>query len=490
MLPTGSAAKLLVRGLFEKAVSVFWGLHEAASVDTVQMLGHKFWSAVDATTGGGLIDSALAFVRAALPPVCPGHPSDDTVARACAAAAIVGSVSHMSTPEALAEAHSVIADACQSSVEALAAEATFASTVLEPLPGSATATEGVRDRLLTLARSAPSRGPAAPTVHRAAAELARRFTGDSVVHAALKTDAKPLRGGRLTPFAEACVKGPGTALISSEIACTLFAWLEPADCTHLAIRLWDARENSEEAVAAGFTPLHVAASRARTDFIAVYLSEESVDVAAAVNAESRSGYTPLSVCGTRVSGDLSAVVDCSLALVAAGARWGRPCYRSSNALHAAATIGSDDALRRLLAAPGANPEVFDTTDVVRKVIRDCLSVHFARLYNWCEYQRGREAAGWHSLVRSNSCCLCANRCWVVIGSYSLRTVAWLAELGTTTKGGIFSSVRSDGGMVEVVGGGGKGVGMISLKKHPCETAIRALPPHPQLLLLFLPPLSL
>ena len=366
LLPSGCAAKLIVGGLFNKAVSVFWGLGATASVDTVQMLGHKFWSAVDATTGGALIDRALTTLRSALPPSCPGNPSDDTVACACIAAAIVGSVSHMSTPEALAEVHSVIALAASSSIDSLASEATFASTVLEPLPGSTAAVEGIRDRLLILVRSAPSRGAATPTVHRASAELARRFAGDSVVHAALKADAKPLRGGRMTPFVEACVRGPGTALISSEIACTLFAWLEPADCTRLAIRLWDAREDSEEAVAAGLTPLHIAASRARTDFIAVYLGQESLDVATVVNTMSGGGCTPLDVCGSRAEGDLDAVVECALALVAAGARWSRPREGAANALHVAIKIGSGDALSRLLAVPvGASPEVVDAQDKVR-----------------------------------------------------------------------------------------------------------------------------
>jgi len=159
----------------------------------------------------------------------------------------------------------------------------------------------------------------------------------------------------MSPFVDACVKGPGTALISSEIACTLFEWLEPVDCTRLAMRMWDALGDPEEAVVAGHTPLHIASSRARADFIAVYLSQESVDVAAAVNAESDRGCTLLSVCGSRTSFDYGAVIECALTLVAAGARWGRPSEGSAIALHAAARIGSADALRRLLAAPVSAP---------------------------------------------------------------------------------------------------------------------------------------
>ena len=295
LLPIGCAATLAVRLLFEMALSVFWDLDGVVSVDTVQMLGHKFWSAADATTGGALIDRALTVIRTALPPMCSGRPSDSAIARACTAVAIVGSVSRMSTPEALVDVHSVIALAASSSIDALASEATFASTVLEPLPGSSVAIEGVRERLLALARPPPSRGASTFTVRRAAIELGRRFAGDSVVHAALKADAKPLRGRRMTPFAEACAEGPGIVLISSEIACTLFEWLEPVESTRLAMRMWDARGDSDEAVAAGFAPIHVAASRARTDFITVYLSQESVDVEAAVNVESASGFTPLGV---------------------------------------------------------------------------------------------------------------------------------------------------------------------------------------------------
>ena len=186
----------------------------------------------------------------------------------------------------------------------------------------------------------------------------------------------------MTPFVEACVNGPGIALISSEIACTLFEWLEPADCTRLAMRMWDARGDSAEAVTTGFTPLHVAASRARTDFIAVYMGQESIDMAAVINAESASGCTPLDVCGSRILYNYSAVVECALALVAAGARWGPPREGSKNALHAVATIGSDDALRRLLAAPGASPEVVNAQDEVRADELAVTPVKVSNYNNW------------------------------------------------------------------------------------------------------------
>lgn len=361
LFPAGCAAKLAVRRLFDEAVSVFWGMKNTTSISTVHMLGHNFWCAADAMLSGALIDRAFATIRAALPPNCPDTSMDGSVALACAAVAIVGSVSHLSSREALTEAHDAIALASASSVEVLASEATFARVVLAPLPGSKAATEGLRERLLKLARSSTMHGSATLTANRAVAELARRYGGDSVVHAVLKTDAMR---GFMTPFVNACVEGPGISLISFEIACTLFQWLDPVDCTRLAVRLWDALADSSDVLSAGFTPLHVAAARSRCDFIAVYCGQEDVDVAAAINAESAGGCTPLNVCGTKTEENRGAVVDCALALVAAGARWGRPCISSRSALHAASAMGSADIVGSLLAAPGATPDVINARDEV------------------------------------------------------------------------------------------------------------------------------
>lgn len=368
LLPAGCAPKLAFRAAIEKAVAAFWSLQPAPSVSTVQMLRHTFWSLADATTGGAQTRRALDAIRACLSLAAPAEPAcstdADTISRACAAAAIVGSVAHTLTPELLAEAHSVITLASQSPVEALAAEAIFAGTVLDPLLGATP--ESLRERLLKLSRPT-LRGPVTATVNRAASELALRFAGDSVVRTTLKLDAER---GFLTPFVEACIKGPGLALISSEIALVLFKWLETNDCTRLAMRMWDPLGDPNEAVAAGLSPEYIAAARARSDFIAVFANQNDADIAAAVNGESLSGTssTLLNVTGSRtfcnsdaVSG---AVIDCADILIAAGARWGRPLPNVPNVLHAAAYLGSLDTMNRLLSAPGACRDIVNSSDAV------------------------------------------------------------------------------------------------------------------------------
>jgi len=128
------------------------------------------------------------------------------------------------------------------------------------------------------------------------------------------------------------------------------SWFEPDDCTRLATRLWDPLADPEEAVAACFTPLHVAAARARSDFIAVFLSQEPDLAKRSINAESANGSTPLTVAGSRAADSRTPVqsADCAEILIAAGAKWGLPLPKSFNALHAAAATGSLDPTRRLI----------------------------------------------------------------------------------------------------------------------------------------------
>ena len=328
-LPAGCASQLAYRGHFEKAGDTFWASEPAPRVSLVHVLGHRFWAAVDTFTAGAQTQRAVDAIRTVTDSA--ESPTDAAVARACAAVAILGSLTDSLASGLRVEARVALDLAAASPLEALAAEATFASAVLGPPPGSDADAAGLRDRLLKLARPS-SRTPAIATVHRAAQELAYRFAGDSVVHAALKADAER---GTPTAFVDACTKGPGLPLISSEIACVLFQWLEPADCTRLATRLWDPLADAEKAVVAGYSPLHVAAARSRSDFIAVYAGQPDVDVDAVVNAESKNGDTPLSLAGSRTVGDDAAIVECALLLVALRAQWGHPKKGSANALHAA-----------------------------------------------------------------------------------------------------------------------------------------------------------
>lgn len=265
--------------------------------------------------------------------------------------------------------------AAASSVEGLAAEATFASTLLDPLPGSASTAVDLRQRLLALARPS-SRSPDSKTVQRAVQELVLRFPGDSVVHAALKADAAR---GSLTPFVAACISGHGAPLVSPEIACTLFQWLDADDGVRLAVHMWDPLRDLNEALEERLSPLHIAAARSRADFVAVYVGQEDVDVASGVNALSKTGWSPLGLVGTRTALDPHVTVECALTLVAACAAWGRVMPNIANAMQAAARTGSVDAVRRLLACPGYSPDILQATDTVR------LRVYVAHKY--CEGTR-------------------------------------------------------------------------------------------------------
>jgi len=104
--------------------------------------------------------------------------------------------------------------------------------------------ESLRDRLLKLARPC-ARGPASATVHRAAAELALRFAGDSVVHAALKKDAER---GFLSPFVDAVVKGHGLPSYRprSCVCCSSASGSSQTTAPASVMRMWDPRADPEE----------------------------------------------------------------------------------------------------------------------------------------------------------------------------------------------------------------------------------------------------
>lgn len=372
LLPANIAAELLCRENFERAATTVWDLAHVLPVSKVRLLGHKFWSAVDAVTSSGqAVDAAascgqarraIAIIRAALSsPGSSESSSDDAVSRACVAAAVLGCLSRISSPEVLAEAHAVLEAASASSFTDLAAEAVFARPLLDPLPGSEASAVDMRERLLRLVRPT-SHNPDHNVVCRAAQELALRFPSDSVVHAALKADAER---GSLTPFVAACTSSYGLSLVSPEIACTLFQWFEPVESTRLSMLMWDPLGSARDAVEERLTPLHIAASRLRADFIAVYLGVQDIDVNGVVNALSVMGWSPLSIACTRtVEADPSSAVECALTLIASGAAWGAAVPRADNALHYAAATGSIDAVRSLLSAPGANRGILNAINKV------------------------------------------------------------------------------------------------------------------------------
>lgn len=419
LMPPSCATSLACRPLFERATAAFWGV---ADPTAVLILGHRFWAAADAVTGGAQTGCALDSIRgilAAAPAADDPRAAREMAGRACAAAAVLGSISRMPSPELQADAHAVLERASQAPFpfEMLAAEATFASAVLDPLPG-AVAAIGLRERLLNLARPT-SRSAATATVRRATAELNLRFVGDAVVHAVLKKDAG--RGAPASPFVEACITGAGLRLISPEIACVLFQWLPPSDCTRLAMRMWHPWSSIEDAVSDGRTPLHIAASRLRLDFITVFLGQtDGVDIDAALNAETRGGCTPLSLTGTQAqdgSVAFAAFADCASAFLGADAGWGRPTVGEKHALHAAADGGAVDAVRLLLAAPSANADIINAGDVVRDVCTTWLWRSSVRMWYLLECPRLSERM---CRGAGGNCQLMVCRCRTNLRRFTLR----------------------------------------------------------------------
>lgn len=284
------APRLACRQLFDDVAAAFW--EQRPRVVTVQLLGHQFWVAADAVSGGAQARRALAALSVFASP-CNFLKSG--LEPAVASAQIIGGLTRLAIPSDLADALAALRLASASSAKPLAAEAVFAMAMLDqPALAEKGSSGGLRQRLLELALRT-SAADAAAVVPRAALELANRYVGDRVVEATLLRLAT---GTTPSPFVMACVTGPGVRLISLEVAVALFKapWLDAQSRVQLATRLWSwsrmwsrGRNYSHKD---GYTPLHVAAAYGRADFITLLANQERV-TAKLVNARLTSGETPL-----------------------------------------------------------------------------------------------------------------------------------------------------------------------------------------------------
>ena len=275
--------------LFAAATAAFWE-GQAARSTLAQALGHHFWTVADVLSDGGQARRALAALAAF---ASPCNVLGSGLERACAGVTVLGCLSRLVTPGDTPAAVEALRVAATSKHEALSVGAALASAILDAGPGSLVS---LRQRLLNLAlRPGDGRG-SMQLARRAAAELAARFPGDRDVHAELlRLAMRPVP----TPFVQACVAGPGIALVSLEVAAALFRapWLDASARTALATRLWHRDADPPQLyVDQGCSPLHVAAARGRADFITLMCSRESTAaVTAAVTALSKDGCTPLFV---------------------------------------------------------------------------------------------------------------------------------------------------------------------------------------------------
>ena len=348
------AASFWFRESFSNAAAAFWD--SAPSAIAADRLGVAFWAVADAVTGGEQASRAISLLRAAT--AAGDHLAVDIVDRASAASVVLASIAHFTTPEALAEARRVLEQASKAK-EPLYTEASLALAILDPPVASAASASApirgapsLKQRLLQLATSPSS---SASIVSRTAKELATRFPDDADVRSALKTAAG--RRGK-SRFVDACVTGPGLPLVTMEIALELFRRLSPPERIRLALRMWDPSADADAAVAEAVTPLHVAAARARANFVFAFLAECNGECGV-VNKASKGGSTPL---------DHASSVYCIAALLEVGATCGVPRPSCRTSLHVAAGSGSTPLVRRLLDA-GAHVNAADEVGCVRMPVR-------------------------------------------------------------------------------------------------------------------------